>query len=176
MHSVRIASLKCQRYNWKSFSASLFFYILKPLVSFFVQIFHTFQLIGIFMFLASLLNYSTTAMWTCDTLLICRYKTKRLQQLHYTITARYLHKTDELVERVSCQVMMTHKAQASNRFFAALSRKIFRYSPKCNVYTMCRQTQLSTRWYANLLNVNLNYMFRPQSLAIIRLYKRKLIN
>ena len=45
---------------------------------------------------------------------------------------------------------------------------------KCNVYTMCRQTQLSTRWYANLLNVNLNYMFRPQSLAIIRLYKRKL--
>ena len=47
---------------------------------------------------------------------------------------------------------------------------------KCNVYTICRQTQLSTRWYANLLNVNLNYMFRPQSLAIIRLYKRKLIN
>ena len=40
---------------------------------------------------------------------------------------------------------------------------------KCNVYTMCRQTQLSTRWYGNLLNVNLNYMFRPQSLAIIRL-------
>ena len=33
---------------------------------------------------------------------------------------------------------------------------------KCNVYTICRQTQLSTRWYANLLNVNLNnYMFRP---------------
>ena len=48
---------------------------------------------------------------------------------------------------------------------------------KCNVYTICRQTQLNTRWYANLLNVNLNnYMFRPQSLAIIRLYKRKLIN
>ena len=44
------------------------------------------------------------------------------------------------------------------------------------MYTICRQTQLSTRWYANLLNVNLNYMFRPQSLAIIRLYKRKLIN
>ena len=33
---------------------------------------------------------------------------------------------------------------------------------KCNVCTICRQTQLSTRWYANLLNVNLNnYMFRP---------------
>jgi hypothetical protein len=47
---------------------------------------------------------------------------------------------------------------------------------KCNVYTICRQTHLSTRWYANLLNVNLNYMFRPQNLAIIRLYKRKLIN
>ena len=47
---------------------------------------------------------------------------------------------------------------------------------KCNVYIICRQTQLSTRWYANLLNVNLNYMFRPQSLAIIGLYKRKLIN
>ena len=45
----------------------------------------------------------------------------------------------------------------------------------CNVYTICRQTQLSTRWYATLLNLN-NYMFRPQSLAIIRLYKRKLIN
>jgi len=41
---------------------------------------------------------------------------------------------------------------------------------KCNVYTICRQTQLSTRWYAHLLNVNLNYMFRSQSLAIIRLY------
>ena len=42
---------------------------------------------------------------------------------------------------------------------------------------MCTQyvvKQLSTRWYANLLNVSLNYMFRPQSLAIIRLYKRKL--
>jgi len=36
--------------------------------------------------------------------------------------------------------------------------------------TICRQTQLSTRWYANLLSVNLNYMFRPQSLAIIRLH------
>ena len=47
---------------------------------------------------------------------------------------------------------------------------------KCNVYAICRQTQPSTRWYANLLNVNLIYMFRPQSLAIIRLYKRKLIN
>ena len=48
---------------------------------------------------------------------------------------------------------------------------------KCNVYKICSQTQLNTRWYANLLNVNLNkYMFRPQSLAIIRLYKRKLIN
>ena len=47
---------------------------------------------------------------------------------------------------------------------------------KYNVYKICRQTQLSTRWYANSLNVNLNYMFRPQSLAIIRLYKRKLIN
>ena len=47
---------------------------------------------------------------------------------------------------------------------------------KCNVYAICRQTQLSTRWYANLLNINLNYIFRPQSLAIIRLYKRKLIN
>ena len=47
---------------------------------------------------------------------------------------------------------------------------------QCNVYTICRQTQLSTRWYANLLNVNLNYMFRPQSLAIIKLHKRKLIN
>ena len=34
---------------------------------------------------------------------------------------------------------------------------------ECSVYTICRQTQLSTRWYANLLNVNLNYMFRPQS-------------
>ena len=34
---------------------------------------------------------------------------------------------------------------------------------QCNVYTICRQTQLSTRWYANLLNVNLNYTFRPQS-------------
>ena len=47
---------------------------------------------------------------------------------------------------------------------------------KCNAYTICRQTQLSTRWYANLLNTYLHYMFRPQSLAIIRLYKRKLIN
>jgi len=48
---------------------------------------------------------------------------------------------------------------------------------KCNMYTICRQTQLNTRWYANLLNVNLNnYIFRPQSLAIIRLYKRKFIN
>ena len=46
--------------------------------------------------------------------------------------------------------------------------------PPCNVYTICRQTQLSTRRYANLLNVNLNYMFRPQSLAIISLYERKL--
>jgi len=27
---------------------------------------------------------------------------------------------------------------------------------KCNVYTLRRQTQLSTRLYANLLNVNLN--------------------
>ena len=52
-----------------------------------------------------------------------------------------------------------------------------KYVYKCNVYTVCHQTQLSTRWYANLLNVNINnYMFRPQSLAIIRLYKRKLIN
>jgi len=42
---------------------------------------------------------------------------------------------------------------------------------ECNVYIICRQTQLSIRWYANLLNVSLNYMFRPQSLAIIRLYK-----
>jgi len=24
---------------------------------------------------------------------------------------------------------------------------------KCNVYAICRQTQLSTRWYANLLNI-----------------------
>ena len=48
---------------------------------------------------------------------------------------------------------------------------------KCNVYTICRHIQLSTRCYANLLNVNLNnYMFRPQCLAIFRLYKRKLIN
>ena len=47
---------------------------------------------------------------------------------------------------------------------------------KYNVYAIYRQTQLSIRWYANLLNVNLKYMFRPQSLAIIRLYKRKLIN
>ena len=46
---------------------------------------------------------------------------------------------------------------------------------KYNVYAIYRQTQFSIRWYANLLNVNLNYMFRPQSLAIIRLYKRKLI-
>jgi hypothetical protein len=44
------------------------------------------------------------------------------------------------------------------------------------VYAVCRQTQLRTRWYANLLNVNLNYMFWPQSLAIIRLYKRKHAN
>ena len=27
---------------------------------------------------------------------------------------------------------------------------------KCNVYTTCRQTQLNTRWYANLLNLNRN--------------------
>ena len=54
--------------------------------------------------------------------------------------------------------------------------KFITFRSKCNVYTVCRQTQLSTRWYADLLNVNLNYMFRPQSLAIIRLYKRKLIN
>ena len=50
---------------------------------------------------------------------------------------------------------------------------------RINQNVMCTQyvvKQLSTRWYANLLNVNLNYMFRPQSLAIIRLYKRKLIN
>ena len=47
---------------------------------------------------------------------------------------------------------------------------------KCNVYAIFRQTQLGTRWYANLLNVNLSYMFRPQSLAIIRLYKIKLIS
>jgi hypothetical protein len=47
---------------------------------------------------------------------------------------------------------------------------------KCDVYAICRQTQLSTRWYVHLLNVNLNYMFRPQTLAIIRLYKSKRIN
>ena len=47
---------------------------------------------------------------------------------------------------------------------------------QCKVYTICRPTQLSAGWYANLLNVSLNYMFRPQRLAIIRLYKRKLIN
>ena len=54
--------------------------------------------------------------------------------------------------------------------FSQINQNVF-------VYTICRQTQLSTRWYANLLNVNLNnYMFRPQNLAINRLYKRKLIN
>ena len=61
-------------------------------------------------------------------------------------------------------------------FFLYFLLIFFSHKPKCNVYTICRQTQLSTRWYANLLNVNLIYMFRPQSLAIIRLYKRKLIN
>jgi hypothetical protein len=33
---------------------------------------------------------------------------------------------------------------------------------KYNVYAICPQTQLSTRWYVNLLNINFNYMFRPQ--------------
>jgi hypothetical protein len=52
------------------------------------------------MLLASQLNYSTTAMCTCDTLFICRYETKQLQQLRYTATARYLYKTGEGVERI----------------------------------------------------------------------------
>ena len=57
-------------------------------------------------------------------------------------------------------------------FLGCVIPLVCRIKSKCNVYTICRQTQLSTRWYANLLNVNLNYMFRPQSFAIIRLYKR----
>jgi hypothetical protein len=47
------------------------------------------------MLLATLSNYYTTVMCTCDTLLICRYEIKLLQQLYHTITARYLHKTGE---------------------------------------------------------------------------------
>ena len=61
-------------------------------------------------------------------------------------------------------------------FFEVRHPRCVSNKSKCNVYTICRQTQLSNRWYTNLLNVNFNYMFRPQSLAIIRLYKRKLIN
>ena len=48
---------------------------------------------------------------------------------------------------------------------ATLPLEIITSKSKCNVYTICRQTQLSTRLYANLLNVNLNYMFRPNFVA-----------
>ena len=46
----------------------------------------------VFLLLTSLLNSSTTIMCTCGTLLICRFKTKQLPPLHYTSTARLLHK------------------------------------------------------------------------------------
>ena len=65
------------------------------------------------------------------------------------------------------------KGLRKERCTAAPSKLMMRLGlskSKCTVYTICRQKQLSTRWYANLLNLNLNYIFRPQSLAIIRLW------
>jgi len=50
---------------------------------------------------------------------------------------------------------------------------IFIQASKCNVCTICRQIQLSTRWHVNLLNVNLNYMFRPQSFLSYNLMMAK---
>jgi hypothetical protein len=37
---------------------------------------------------------------------------------------------------------------------------------KCNVYAICRQTQLSTRWYANLLNVEIYDTLRTHYILI----------
>ena len=81
-----------------------------------------------------------------------------------------------LIPRLSSVFYTDHYDSCSTAWMYHKEDAQVHLSSKCNVYTICRQTQLSTRWYVNLLNVNLNYMFRPQILAIIRLYKRKLIN
>jgi hypothetical protein len=66
------------------------------------------------------------------------------------------------------------RMKTSTVLFWGASSSCVSNKSQCNVRNMsCRHIQLSTRRYANLLNVNLNYMFRPQSLAIIKVYKRQ---
>jgi len=95
---------------------------------------------------------------------------------HAVFSLLFIHDNLVMQTLVWLHVVQFRASQFGMVQFGFLSMNLrsphtFKCHSKRNVYAICRQTQLSTRWYANLLNVNLNYMFRPQSFAIIRLYK-----
>jgi hypothetical protein len=46
--------------------------------------------------------------------------------------------------------------QLQDIYFEVRRPRFMSNKSKCNVYAICRKTQFSTRWYANLLNINLN--------------------